>query len=63
MSLSATEEEKWLTAHHNRMAGLFTFSACMALADLGADGEHKLIIADLGSNNQSMKLKVRRNFH
>ena len=40
------------------MAGLVTFSSCMALADLSADGEHKLIVADLGNASNTMKLKV-----
>ncbi|KAA0185520.1 hypothetical protein HAZT_HAZT001541, partial [Hyalella azteca] len=52
------DSDKWLTAHNDPVAGLNTFSSCMALADLSADGEIKLIIADLGSGTHNMKLKV-----
>ncbi|KAF2361456.1 Bardet-Biedl syndrome 1 N-terminal [Trinorchestia longiramus] len=58
VSGGAAEPDKWLTAHHDPVAGLHTFSSCMALADLSADGEVKLIIADLGSGSHNMKLKV-----
>ncbi|XP_045616559.1 BBSome complex member BBS1 isoform X1 [Procambarus clarkii] len=52
------ENERWLTAHHDPLAALYTFSACVALADLHGDGESKLIIADLGTGAYNMKLKV-----
>ncbi|KAG7165240.1 Bardet-Biedl syndrome 1-like [Homarus americanus] len=54
------ENERWLTAHHDPLASLYTFSSCMALADLHGDGESKLIIADLGTGAYNMKLKVYR---
>ncbi|KAK8384168.1 hypothetical protein O3P69_009121 [Scylla paramamosain] len=52
------DNERWLTAHHDPLAALYTFSSCMALADLHGDGEAKLIIADLGTGAYNMKLKV-----
>ncbi|XP_071535409.1 BBSome complex member BBS1 [Panulirus ornatus] len=54
------ENDRWLTAHHDPLATLYTFSSCMALADLHGDGESKLIIADLGTGAYNMKLKVYR---
>ncbi|XP_050689408.1 Bardet-Biedl syndrome 1 protein homolog [Eriocheir sinensis] len=52
------ESDRWLTAHHDPLAALYTFSSCMALADLHGDGEAKLVIADLGTGAYNMKLKV-----
>lgn len=49
---------QWLQAFHEPSAALYTFSSCIALADLNGDGDHKLIIADLGAGAYSMKLKV-----
>lgn len=51
--------DRWLTAHQDPLASLYTFSSCIALADLHGDGEAKLIIADLGTGAYNMKLKVR----
>ncbi|XP_065062005.1 Bardet-Biedl syndrome 1 protein homolog [Rhopilema esculentum] len=48
----------WLNAHYNPVASIYTFTSCTALADLNADGEHKLIVADLGTGASNMKLKV-----
>ncbi|XP_057316965.1 Bardet-Biedl syndrome 1 protein homolog [Hydractinia symbiolongicarpus] len=59
-----TEKEKdnksnpWLDAHYNPVASLYTFTSCIALADLHADGENKLVVADLGTGTYNMKLKV-----
>ena len=36
---------------------LYLFS-CMALCDLTGDGDTKLVVADLGSGNYNMKLRV-----
>lgn len=52
------EEPKWLNAYSDPLATLYTFTSCMALADLNGDGDHKLIIADLGTGQYNMKLKV-----
>jgi len=48
----------WLNAHYNPVASLFTFTSCTALSDLNADGDYKLILADLGTGTYNMKLKV-----
>ncbi|XP_059497561.1 Bardet-Biedl syndrome 1 protein isoform X2 [Stegostoma tigrinum] len=49
---------KWLDAHYDPVANLYTFSSCVALADLHGDGETKLIVGDLGTGQSNMKLKV-----
>ncbi|XP_048475599.1 Bardet-Biedl syndrome 1 protein [Rhincodon typus] len=49
---------KWLDAHYDPVANLYTFSSCVALADLHGDGENKLIVGDLGTGQSNMKLKV-----
>ncbi|XP_012580584.1 PREDICTED: Bardet-Biedl syndrome 1 protein [Condylura cristata] len=49
---------KWLDAHYDPMANIHTFSACMALADLHGDGEHKLVVGDLGPAGRQPRLKV-----
>ncbi|KAK4326344.1 hypothetical protein Pmani_003138 [Petrolisthes manimaculis] len=58
MGEKSTNSERWLTAHHDPLASLYTFGSCMALADLHGDGDSKLIIADLGTGAYNMKLKV-----
>lgn len=52
---------KWLDAYSDRMASLYTFTQCMTLSDIQADGDFKLIIADLGTGTYDMKLKVYKN--
>lgn len=51
---------KWLDAHYDPVAGLYTFSSCVDLADLSGDGECRLLVADLGGGSGGMKLKVYR---
>ncbi|XP_008297331.1 BBSome complex member BBS1 [Stegastes partitus] len=51
---------KWLDAHYDPVAGLYTFSSCVDLADLSGDGESRLVVGDLGSGCSGMKLKVYR---
>ncbi|KAK1881132.1 Bardet-Biedl syndrome 1 protein like [Dissostichus eleginoides] len=34
---------KWLEAHYDPLAGLFSFSSCVDLADLSGDGESRLV--------------------
>ncbi|KAF1375333.1 hypothetical protein PFLUV_G00218710 [Perca fluviatilis] len=52
---------KWLDAHYDPVANLFTFSSCVALADLSGDGERRLVAGDLGPpGGAAMKLKVYR---
>lgn len=50
--------KKWLDAHYDPLAALYTFTQCIALSDISADADHKLIIADLGTGSYEMKLKV-----
>ncbi|KAK3892623.1 hypothetical protein Pcinc_003512 [Petrolisthes cinctipes] len=59
MGEKSNSSERWLTAHHDPLASLYTFGSCMALADLHGDGDSKLIIADLGTGAYNMKLKVK----
>uniref|UniRef100_H3A6Z7 BBSome complex member BBS1 n=1 Tax=Latimeria chalumnae TaxID=7897 RepID=H3A6Z7_LATCH len=49
---------KWLDAHYDPVANLYTFSSCTGLADLQGDGENKLVVGDLGTGVYNMKLKV-----
>ncbi|XP_061562490.1 Bardet-Biedl syndrome 1 protein [Phycodurus eques] len=63
MSESSGEDGKWLDAHYDPVAGLRTFTSCVALADLSGDGDGRLVVADLGGGgggSAAMKLKVYR---
>ncbi|KAJ8348309.1 hypothetical protein SKAU_G00268980 [Synaphobranchus kaupii] len=60
MKEHAEANAKWLDAHYDPVANLYTFSPCIALADLQGDGESKLVVGDLGTGLCSMKLKVYR---
>lgn len=51
-------EQLWLNAHTDTRAAVYTFSSCITLADLNADGDFKLIVADLGTGSTNVKLKV-----
>ena len=55
---SSEPNDKWLDAYSDRVASLYTFTQCMTLSDIQADGDYKLIIADLGTGSYDMKLKV-----
>ncbi|XP_069543814.1 Bardet-Biedl syndrome 1 protein [Brachyistius frenatus] len=57
---SSASGGKWLDAHYDPVAGLYTFSPCVDLADLSGDGESRLVAGDLGSGSTGMKLKVYR---
>nr|CAD7266899.1 unnamed protein product [Timema shepardi] len=50
--------QRWLDAFSEPHASIYTFGCCMALKDLNADGDYKLIIADLGTGATGIKLKV-----
>ncbi|XP_052770219.1 Bardet-Biedl syndrome 1 protein homolog [Mya arenaria] len=52
------KSSKWLDAYHDPVASLYTFTQCITLSDIQADGDWKLIIADLGTGSFNMKLKV-----
>ena len=54
----ASGNEKWLDAYHDPVASLYTFTQCLTLSDIQADGDWKLIVADLGTGTYDMKLKV-----
>jgi len=56
--VDANQPSKWLDAHYDPVAGLYTFTQCMTLADIYSDGDFKLVIADLGNGQTNMKLKV-----
>ncbi|XP_020513189.1 Bardet-Biedl syndrome 1 protein [Labrus bergylta] len=60
VELSGGDGGKWLDAHYDPVAGLYTFSSCVDLADLSGDGESRLVLGDLGSGSSGMKLKVYR---
>ncbi|ELT99525.1 hypothetical protein CAPTEDRAFT_108485, partial [Capitella teleta] len=51
-------DDKWLEAHYDPVSSLYTFTQCITMSDINADGDHKLIIADLGTGSYDMKLKV-----
>uniref|UniRef100_A0A8C9B014 Bardet-Biedl syndrome 1 n=1 Tax=Prolemur simus TaxID=1328070 RepID=A0A8C9B014_PROSS len=55
---SSEANSKWLDAHYDPVANIHTFSACLVLADLHGDGEHKLVVGDLGPGGQQPRLKV-----
>lgn len=57
-SRSAQLHQLWIDAFHDLQANLQTFSSSLALADLNADDNYKLILADLGSGSTHVKLKV-----
>ncbi|XP_063232588.1 Bardet-Biedl syndrome 1 protein homolog [Bacillus rossius redtenbacheri] len=50
--------QRWLDAFSDDRANIYTFSSCVALADLSADGDHRLVVADLGTGSADVKLKV-----
>ena len=58
INLFSDANSKWLEAYHDPVASLYTFTQCITLSDIQADGDWKLIIADLGTGSFNMKLKV-----
>lgn len=56
--LRSGSSDKWLDAYHDPVASLYTFTQCLTLSDIHADGDWKLIVADLGTGSYDMKLKV-----
>uniref|UniRef100_A0A8C1LYN0 Bardet-Biedl syndrome 1 n=2 Tax=Cyprinus carpio TaxID=7962 RepID=A0A8C1LYN0_CYPCA len=57
---TSVASSKWLDAHYDPVANLYTFSSCIALSDLHGDGENKLVVGDLGTGVCNVKLKVYR---
>jgi hypothetical protein len=51
--------QRWLDAFNDVHASIYTFSPCMTLADINADGNYKLVISDLGTGTTNVKLKVQ----
>ncbi|XP_077482534.1 BBSome complex member BBS1 [Stigmatopora argus] len=55
------DDGKWLDAHYDPLAGLRTFTSCMALTDLSGDGDARLVAFDLGgASAPAVRLKVYR---
>lgn len=51
--------DRWLKAFHDRFAGFNTITPNICLADLFADGDTKLLIADMGAEwGKQMQLRV-----
>ncbi|KDR20997.1 Bardet-Biedl syndrome 1 protein homolog [Zootermopsis nevadensis] len=50
--------QQWLDAFNDLHASIYTFSRCMTLADINADGDYRLITSDLGTGTTNIKLKV-----
>ena len=55
---SGRSADRWLSAHDDPLAAIYTFSGCLALSDLTGEGDTKLVVADLGSGTFNMKLRV-----
>ena len=51
-------DDAWLTAHDDPVASMRTSSGCVTLADLQNDGDYKLVVADFGTGDKDMKLKL-----
>ncbi len=58
VTASGSAGDRWLSAHEDPLASIYTFSSCLALSDLTGDGDHKLVVADLGTGTSNMKLRV-----
>ena len=73
--MAAPPSERWLEAHRDPLADIYTFSSCVALSDLTGkifatrwergfekvilgDGDNRLVVADLGTGDFNMKLRV-----
>ncbi|XP_003740934.1 Bardet-Biedl syndrome 1 protein [Galendromus occidentalis] len=53
------QADRWLTAYHDRFAGFNTVTPNICSADLFADGDNKLLIADMGAEwGKNMQLRV-----
>jgi len=58
LSSRGLNPQRWLDAFNDLHASIYTFSHCMTLADINADGDYKLIVSDLGTGTSNIKLKV-----
>ena len=52
---SGPNAERWLRAHDDPLASIYTFSCCVALCDLTGDGDTKLVVSDLGKQRLIMR--------
>ena len=42
--MAAPPGERWLEAHNDPLANIYTFSSCIALSDLSGDGDFRLVL-------------------
>ena len=56
--MAGPPSERWLEAHKDPLSNIYTFSSCLALSDLSGDGDYRLVVADLGTGDFNMKLRV-----
>ena len=56
--MASEDNSNWIVALSDPLSSFYTFSSCMTLSDLNSDGNHKLVLADLGTGTYNMKLKV-----
>ena len=43
--MTAPSGERWLEAHNDPLANIYTFSSCIALSDLSGDGDFRSVVA------------------
>jgi len=48
----------WLDGFSDTQATIYTFPSCLTTADLGGDGDFRLIVGDIGTGHIPSKLKV-----
>lgn len=58
--LRIPHRESWLRAYHDPYASLYALPSCLCTGDLFSDGDHRLLVADLGTGSHGFKLKVFR---
>lgn len=42
--MAAPPGERWLEAHNDPLANIYTFSSCIALSDLSGDGDFRSVV-------------------
>ena len=42
--MTAPSGERWLEAHNDPLANIYTFSSCIALSDLSGDGDFRSVL-------------------
>ena len=43
--MTAPSGERWLEAHNDPLANIYTFSSCIALSDLSGDGDFRSVVS------------------